>query len=67
MRNPTLGRRLLAASYAQLGGARGQWQAEILTADPSFSVSAYVAKLPETDPDRLADFAEGLRKAGLPE
>jgi len=69
MRNPTAGRRLLAASYAQLGRLQeARWQAErILTADPAFSVGAFVAKLPETDPDRLADFAEGLRKAGLPE
>jgi TolB-like protein/class 3 adenylate cyclase len=69
MRNPAAGRRLMAASYAQLGKLQeARWQAErILAADPNFSVATFVAKLPETDPDRLADFAEGLRKAGLPE
>ena len=69
MRNPTAGRRLLAASYAQLGMLQeARWHADrIVAADPNFSIAAFVAKMPETDPDRLADFAEGLRKAGLPE
>jgi hypothetical protein len=69
MRNVTVGRRLLAASYAQLGKLKeARWHAErILAADPNFSIAAFVAKMPETDADRLADFAEGLRKAGLPE
>lgn len=69
MRNPTVARRVLAASYAQLGRPQeARWHAErILAADPNFSVAAFVAKMPETDPGRLADFAEGLRKAGLPE
>jgi tetratricopeptide (TPR) repeat protein len=69
MRNPTLGRRLLAASYAHLGKLEeARWQAErILAADPNFSIAAFVAKLPEIDAETGASFIEGLHKAGLPE
>jgi TolB-like protein len=69
MYNPAPGRRLLAASYGQLGRleeARVQ-AAEVLRLQPEFSINAWVAKLPESNPEELEHFKDGLRKAGLPE
>jgi TolB-like protein/class 3 adenylate cyclase/Flp pilus assembly protein TadD len=68
MQNPTEGRRLLAASYAQLGRleeARGHAQ-KVLEAHPKFRVDRWASVQPDRYPAGLAHFIEGLRKAGLP-
>lgn len=39
----------------------------LLDLEPAFSVEAAVARSPITHPDDLARYAEGLRRAGLPE
>jgi TolB-like protein/class 3 adenylate cyclase/Flp pilus assembly protein TadD len=67
MQNPTEGRRLLAASYAQLGQvdeARHHAQ-KVLEAHPNFSVERWGSVQPDRDEADLAHFLEGLRKAGL--
>ena len=69
MINPAEGGRLLAASYAQLGMHE---EASIQTKDvlklhPGFTISRWIEIQPDTVPDILDDFAEGLRKAGFPE
>ncbi len=69
MHNVAEGRRLLAASYAQLGRldeARAQAQ-EVLKLHPNFSVARWVAIQPNRVPAQREHFVEGLRKAGLPE
>ena len=69
MHNVAEGRRLLAASYAQLGRldeARAQAQ-EVLKLHPNFSVARWAAVQPDRVPAQLEHFVEGLRKAGLPE
>ena len=69
MHNPNMGRRLLAASYAKLGDlemAENQAQ-EVLRLQPDFSISAYVATQPDTNPTNLEHVVEGLVKAGLPD
>jgi adenylate cyclase len=62
-------RRLLAATYAQLGRI-DEARAEIAVAlerDPSLSLCFYRNRLRYTKADDLDHFLDGLRKAGLPE
>jgi tetratricopeptide (TPR) repeat protein len=64
-----LGYRSLAASYAQLGRldeARAAVK-EALRIDPDLTLAKVRSQNPSTDPDFLARWIEGLRKAGLPE
>jgi adenylate cyclase len=67
MQNLTEARRLLAASYAQLGQlAEAQHHAQkVLEAHPAFSVERWGSVQPDRDEADLAHFLEGLRKAGL--
>lgn len=69
MHYPNAGRRLLAASYAQLGESEmARIQAEeVLRLQPDFSISAYLSTQPDLKPANLELVAEGLRRAGLPE
>jgi len=69
MQNPGEGSRMLAASFAQLGmmeEARAQARA-VLARHPEFSVSRWIQRLPYRDKTIPERFAEGMRKAGLPE
>lgn len=69
MQNPAEGSRLLAVSYAELGmlkEARDQ-AADILKRDPSFSVGVWKERLPHFDATLNEKFADGLRRAGLPD
>ncbi|MBQ0821685.1 adenylate/guanylate cyclase domain-containing protein [Microvirga terrae] len=67
MQNPTEGRRILAASYAQLGRlVEAQREAaKILEAHPTFSVERWAAVQPDRLESDTMHFVEGLRKAGL--
>ena len=67
MNNPTVGCRLLAASYAQLGqleNARIHAQ-RILEVYPDFSLEQWQAMMPDKHLEDAMAFTEGLRKAGL--
>jgi len=67
MHNPTEGRRLLAASYAQLGRmdeARVQ-ASKLMEAHPNFSLDHWSKILPDRHEEDVHHFVEGLRKAGL--
>ena len=67
MHNPTEGRRLLAASYGQLGRtseAREQ-AAKVLEAHPSFSLERWASNQPDKYSEDLEHFVDGLKKAGL--
>lgn len=69
MTNPVIGSRLLAASYAYLDqddAARAHARI-VLKVQPDFSINAWVNKQPEINPAETQHFAEGLRKAGLPD
>jgi TolB-like protein/class 3 adenylate cyclase/tetratricopeptide (TPR) repeat protein len=69
MRDPSQGRRLLAASCALLGReaeARAHAE-EVLRTIPGFTIAAWAAKLPSQDHAILGRLVEGLRRAGLPE
>jgi len=69
MRDPSQGRRLLAASCALLGReaeARAH-AAEVLRTIPGFTIASWAAKLPPQDPAILGRLVEGLRRAGLPD
>lgn len=68
MQDPTEGRRILAASYAQLGRIEEAHQqaALVLKAQPGFTISEWASKLPYQDQGELAHYQEGLRLAGLP-
>jgi len=61
--------RTLAASYAQLGrvGEAQDALEEELRLDPGLSLRKVRQQNPTTDPDFLARWLDGLRKAGLPE
>ncbi len=62
-------RRLLAVTYAQLGRieeARAE-AAELLKANPGFSISRWAALQPYANAEDIAAYLEGLRRAGLPE
>jgi TolB-like protein/class 3 adenylate cyclase len=67
MHNPAEGRRLLAASYGQLGcisEAREQ-AAKVLEAHPNFSLEYWASIQPDKNPEDVEHFIDGLKKAGL--
>ncbi len=68
MTNPTIGCRLFAASYAQLGDKANAetYAQQVLMMQPDFSVNDWVCKQPEINPAETEHLAEGLLKAGLP-
>lgn len=59
----------VAASYAQLGHdqAARETVERILSMNPDHSLASFIADNPEVEKSVLQHFAEGLRKAGLPE
>ena len=67
MQNPTEGRRLLAASYAQLGrmGEARAEAAKLRAAHPEFDLDSWAAAVPDRFEHDLAHYIEALRKAGL--
>jgi hypothetical protein len=66
MQIPTEGRRILGASFAQLGNiAETRRQVQMmLTAQPDFSLNHWAAIQPDRH-EETARFIEGLRKAGI--
>ncbi len=67
MQNPTEGRRLLAASFGNLGReteARAEAK-KVLEAHPNFSVEAWAAVQPDKHEEDVARFVQGLKRAGL--
>jgi adenylate cyclase len=69
MRNPDEGRRLLAASYAQLGmmdEARAQAR-EVMRLYPDFTIGQWRQRPPYRDVAILERYIDALRKAGLPD
>ncbi len=67
MHNPTEGRRLLAASYAQLERMREAQEqaAKVFEAHPNFSLKRWASVQPDKYSEDLEHFVEGLKKAGL--
>ncbi len=68
MRNPLLGSRLLAASFALSGRMEEAREAarDVLIAAPDFSASDWTERQPDLDRSRVGRFADALRLAGLP-
>jgi tetratricopeptide (TPR) repeat protein len=69
MRNPSEGRRLLAANYAQLGRleeAKAEAR-EVLKLHPGFTIRHWAQRPPYKHREPLERYIEGLRRAGLPE
>ncbi|MCP5001382.1 MAG: tetratricopeptide repeat protein [Hyphomicrobiales bacterium] len=67
MQNPTEGRRILAASYGNLGReaeARAEAQ-KVLEAHPNFNIENWAAVQPDKYEEDVARFVEGLKRAGL--
>ena len=69
MQNPNEGRRMLAASFAELGMMdEARTEAEkVIRLHPEFSISRWRHRPPYRDKALLERYIEGLRKAGLPE
>jgi TolB-like protein len=67
MNNPAEGRRLLAASYGQLGheAEARQHAAKVLAVHPEFSLENWAMNQPDRYPEDTEHFVEGLKKAGL--
>lgn len=67
MQNPTEGRRILAASYAQLGrmDEARTTAALVRKAHPEFDLEKWASVLPDRLDEERERFKEGLRKAGL--
>jgi TolB-like protein/class 3 adenylate cyclase/tetratricopeptide (TPR) repeat protein len=68
MRDPTEGRRLLAASCAYLGRSEeaGAHAQAVLRAHPNFSTAEWRQVAPIGSKEKLDHYLEGLRLAGLP-
>ncbi|MDJ0958595.1 MAG: tetratricopeptide repeat protein [Arenicellales bacterium] len=69
MTAPQHARRLVAATYAHLDRleeARAEAE-EFMKVVPNFSIKEWAKTEPYTDPNELARYVDGLRKAGLPE
>lgn len=68
MQNPTEGRRLLAASFAQLGRLEEAHRhaQKVMEAHPNFSVEHWAKVQPDRYEADVLHFVEGLTKAGLP-
>lgn len=68
MRDPTEGCRLLAASHALAGrlAEAQRYAAIVLSRQPGFTVSDWLATQPDTDPEERERFRLGLLRAGLP-
>jgi uncharacterized protein HemY len=70
-RNPVFdqGRILLAAIYAKMGRVEdAEWQAEeVLALRPEFTIASYLQRWGFRAPEHQQLFAEGLRRAGIPE
>ena len=69
MSEPQHGRRMLAATYAQLDRleeARAEAN-EYLKIAPNFSIAVWAKSEPYTDQNELQRYVDGLRKAGFPE
>ena len=69
MTAPQHARRLVAATYAHLDRLEdARFEArEFLKIVPNFSIKDWARTEPYTDPNELARYVDGLRKAGLPE
>ena len=69
MRDPSEGRRLLAANYAHLGmmDEARQHADEVLQLHPQFTVKAWAERPPYRDRAIIERYMDGLRQAGLPE
>ena len=69
MQNPDEGRRMLAASFAELGMmGEARYQAEkVMPLRPEVSISRWRHRPPYQDKAILERYIESLRKAGLPE
>jgi adenylate cyclase len=69
MRDPSEGRRLLAANFAHLGmlDEAKLHAAEVLKLHPQFTISSWAQRPPYKNRDILEHYMDGLRKAGLPE
>ncbi len=67
MHNPAEGRRLLAASCAQLGrlDEAKAHAAKVLEAHPEFLLNAWAVAQPDKFQEETDHFIEGLRKTGL--
>ena len=67
MHDATEGRRLLAASYAQLGQLRKahEQKLRILDAQPEFSADQWAEMVPVKHAEDLQHYIDGLKKAGL--
>lgn len=67
MHNPAEGQRLLAASYAQLGrtAEAKEHAAKVLAAHPNFTTDKWASIVPDKNPEDVAHFIDGLKKAGL--
>jgi len=68
MQNPDEGRRMLAASFAELGMmGEARHQAEkVMRLHPEFSISRWRHRPPYRDKALLERYIEGLREADLP-
>ena len=67
MREKSEGHRLLAASYALLGqmDAAKYHAGQVMAVHPNFSIEHWRNVPPDKNPEPLARFIDGLRKAGL--
>jgi len=63
------GRVALASSYSLMGKAREAKQevAEIIRSDPTYTIARYTSPNLYRDKNTMKQWAESLRKAGLPE
>ena len=64
---PAMRLKVICCAYLGRINEAHDWLGRLLEIEPGFTIAGLKATMPQMSPERFARYAEGLRKAGLPE